>query len=81
MMVAVWMTRAARLVLFILLCLWATGAYAQSALDVRVSDQQGRALPNAILTLKQGDSEKRGATDAKGSFRFLGISAVDFVFW
>ncbi len=75
---AVRMTRAARLVLFILLCLWATGAYAQSALDVRVSDQHGRVLPNAILTLKQGDSEKHGVTGADGAFRFLGLAAGEY---
>jgi hypothetical protein len=53
-------------------------ACAQSALEVRVTDQERRALPNAALTLKRGGIEKHGLTGPDGGFRFLGLAAGEY---
>src|SRR5207245_1747068 len=58
--------------------LWAVSAYAQSALEVRVTDEGRRALPNASLTLKRGGIEKHGVTGPDGGFRFLGLAAGEY---
>jgi len=70
--------RAAKLIVLIPLCLWAASAYAQSALEVRVTDQERRALPNAALTLKRGGTEKHGLTGPDGGFKFLGLAAGEY---
>lgn len=72
------MKGTAKLILLIPLCLWAVSAHAQSALEVRVTDQEGRALPNAALTLKRAGSEKHGVTGPDGGFRFLGLAAGEY---
>jgi len=51
---------------------------AQSALDIHVTNQQGRALPDAVLTLKRGAIEKHGVTGLDGGFRFLGLPAGEY---
>src|SRR5437764_1347374 len=51
---------------------------AQSALDIHVTSQQGRALPDAVLTLKRGAIEKHGMTGLDGGFRFPGLSAGEY---
>lgn len=72
------MKQAVKLIAFISLFFSAASAYAQSALEVRVTDQERRALPNATLTLKGGGTEKYGLTGPDGSFRFLGLGAGEY---
>src|SRR5215471_8614219 len=70
--------QAVKLILVIALSLWTVSAYAQSTLDVRVTDQEGRALPNAALALKREGGERHGVTGPDGGFRFLGLAAGEY---
>lgn len=72
------MKQAAKLTLVISLYFWVTNAYAQSALDVRVTDQEGRCVPNAALTRKRGEIATHGVTGPDGGFRFLGLRAGEY---
>jgi hypothetical protein len=65
-------------VLLIEFSLLTARVHAQSALDIRVTSQQGRALPDAVLTLKHGAIEKHGVTRLDGGFRFLGLPAGEY---
>jgi hypothetical protein len=68
---------AARAIVFVLF-FWAVAANAQSALEVRVADGQGQAIPNAAVTLKHGGIATHGVTDSEGRFRFLGLVAGEY---
>jgi len=47
-------------------------------LEIRVTDQERRALPNAALTLKRGGIERHGLSGPDGSFKFLGLAAGEY---
>ncbi len=64
--------------LFIPLWLVPASGYAQSVLEVRVSDAERRALPNAALTLKRDGIEKHGLSGPDGSFKFLGVAPGEY---
>lgn len=55
-----------------------TAAHAQSAVSVRVTDQNGLPVPNTMLTLKHGPFRHTGTCDADGSYRFLGLEAGEY---
>jgi len=67
-----------KLLLLMLFCFCATRVRAQSALEIRVTSQKGKALPKAALTLKRGATEWSGVTDSAGAYRFLGLAAGEY---
>jgi outer membrane receptor protein involved in Fe transport len=69
------MGRALRPLLFLL---FATAVHAQSTISVRVTDQNGLPVPNAMLVLKQGPFQRMGTSDAGGSYRFLGLEPGEY---
>lgn len=66
------------LFLVALICLSPAHVFGQGSVEGQVTDREGRALPNAEVTLKRRGIQTRQVTDSGGSFRFFALSAGEY---